>query len=283
MSNYRLQENLLWRNEGDGSFVNVAPELGVSGRETDGWWGHTFGSEWGDYDNDGDLDLMCANLAHPRDIEVSDMSMLLRNAGPPDWSFADGRAGVGIKYAETHSDPSWFDADADGDLDLFVTSIYPNCGSFLYRNTGRGRFEDITWLAGVRSFNGWGCAVSDYDIDGDLDLVVGSGSGLRLFRNDGPARASKENHHISIVAIGTDSNRSGIGARVSVTGERGTQIREIGGGKGTTSQHSLVAFFGLGSDNGPVDVEVSFIGGRTVVLNDVRVDQRVVVRETERQ
>jgi len=283
VSNYRLQENFLWRNEGDGSFVNVAPELGVSGRETDGWWGHTIGSEWGDYDNDGDLDLMCANLAHPRYIEVSDMSTLLRNDGPPNWSFADRRAGVGVKYAETHSDPSWFDADADGDLDLFITAIYPNCGSFLYRNMGRGRFEDITWLAGVRSFNGWGCAVSDYDVDGDLDLVVGSGSGLRLFRNDGAARAAGTSHYLSVVTVGTNSNRSGIGARVTVTGDRGTQIREVEGGKGTTSQHSLAAFFGLGLDDGPVDVEVRFVGGGTVVLNDVMVDQRIVVRETDQR
>ena len=280
VSNYRLQENFLWRNEGDGTFVNVAPELGVSGRETEGWWGHTIGSEWGDYDNDGDLDLVSANLAHPRYIDVSDKSMLLRNEGPPSWSFADERAAAGIKYAETHSDPAWCDVDADGDLDLFVTSIYPNCGSFLYRNAGQGRFEDITWLAGVRSFNGWGCATCDYDLDGDLDLAVASGSGFRLFRNDGLGRDGHRNHSLQVLVVGTTSNKSGIGARVKVTGARGTQIREVQGGKGTTSQHSLTAFFGLGSDDGPVDVEVSFLGGETVTLKDAHVDQRLVVVET---
>ncbi len=283
VSNYRLQENLLWRNEGDGTFTNVAPALGVSGRETDGWWGHTIGSEWGDYDNDGDLDLASANLAHPRYIEVSDMSMLLRNEGAPSWAFTDARAASGIKYAETHSDPAWCDVDADGDLDLFITSIYPNCGTFLYRNVGRGRFEDITWLAGVRSFNGWGCAVSDYDLDGDLDIAVASGSGFRLFRNDGAARDGRRNHSLLVQVVGTASNASGIGARVEVTGARGTQIREVQGGKGTTSQHSLTAFFGLGSDEGPVDVEVRFLGGATVVLENVDVDQRIVVRETDQE
>jgi tetratricopeptide (TPR) repeat protein len=283
VSNYRLQENLLWRNEGDGTFTNVAPALGVSGRETDGWWGHTIGSEWGDYDNDGDLDLASANLAHPRYIEVSDMSMLLQNEGAPSWAFTDARAASGIKYAETHSDPAWCDVDADGDLDLFITSIYPNCGTFLYRNVGRGRFEDITWLAGVRSFNGWGCAVSDYDLDGDLDIAVASGSGFRLFRNDGPARGGRRNHSLLVQVVGTASNASGIGARVEVKGVRGTQIREVQGGKGTTSQHSLTAFFGLGSDEGPVDVEVRFLGGATVMLENVDVDQRIVVRETDQE
>jgi hypothetical protein len=79
---------------------------------------------------------------------------------------------------------------------------------------------------------------------------------------------------------GTSSNACGIGARVKVTGSLGEQIREIQGGKGTTSQHSMTAFFGLGSDEGPVSVEVRFLGGRTIVLDNVDVDQAVVVRET---
>jgi tetratricopeptide (TPR) repeat protein len=279
VSNYRLQENFLWNNKGDGTFENVAPGLGVSGRETDGWWGHTIGSEWGDYDNDGDLDIACANLAHPRYIEVSDKSMLLRNEGAPFWMFDDVRAEAGIKYAETHSDPSWGDVDSDGDLDLFITSIYPDCGSFLYRNNGRGRFEDVTWLAGVRSFNGWGAAMSDYDNDGDLDIAVGSGSGFRLFRNDTSRRGA--GHWLEVKVAGTASNAAGIGARVTVTDGRRTQIREIQGGKGTTSQHSLTAFFGLGRSSDPVNVEVRFVGGRTVVRSGVPVDRRIVMSEAE--
>jgi tetratricopeptide (TPR) repeat protein len=281
VSNYRLQENLLWRNEGDGTFTDVAPELGVSGHETDGWWGHTIGSEWGDYDNDGDLDLFSANLAHPRYIEVSDMSMLLENGGPPYFLFTDVRAASGIKYAETHSDPVWWDADSDGDLDLFITSIYPNCGSFLYRNTGRGHFEDVTWLAGARTFNGWGCAVSDFDHDGDLDLAVGSGSGFRLLRNDGVWGAERPSHWLQVRVDGVATNAAGLGARIRVAGRNGTQIREIEGGKGTTSQNSLAAFFGLGDDPGPVDVDVSFSGGPTVGLKAVDLDRIIVVRESD--
>ncbi|MBN2564891.1 MAG: VCBS repeat-containing protein [Candidatus Eisenbacteria bacterium] len=279
VSNYRLQEDFLWRNEGDGTFVNVAPSLGASGRETDGWWGHTIGSEWGDFDNDGDLDLFSANLAHPRYIEVSDMSMLLENGGPPEWAFLDRRAGAGIKYAETHSDPAWGDMDADGDLDLFITSIYPDCGTFLYLNDGKGRFQDVTWLAGVRSFNGWGCAMSDYDLDGDLDIAVASGSGFRLFRNDGPRRGPA-NHWLEVRVAGTHANAAGIGARITVSSGESAQIREIQGGKGTTSQHSLTAFFGLGREGGPVSVVVRFPGGGTERLDNVEVDQRIVIHET---
>lgn len=282
VSNYRLQENFLWRNEG-GTFTNVAPELGVSGRETEGWWGHSIGSEWGDYDNDGDLDLFSAHLAHPRYIEVSDKSMLYRNRLQEGRGFVDRRAKARIKYAETHSDPSWGDVDADGDLDLFVTSIYPNCATFLYRNDGMGGFEDITWLAGVRSMNGWGAAMSDYDNDGDLDIAVASGEGFRLFRNDGLAGggAGWGNHWLEVRAVGTRSNAAAIGARITVEGEGLRQVREVQGGKGTTSQHSMVAFFGLGRRSGAVDVEVRFLGGGVARLEGVVVDQLVTVVEPE--
>jgi tetratricopeptide (TPR) repeat protein len=302
VSNYRLQEDFLWMNEGDGTFTNVAPELGVSGTETDGWWGHTIGSEWGDYDSDGDLDLICANLAHPRYIEVSDMSMLYENTlrdpgglpgapGSPGVRpaadgarpFVERRADAGIKFAETHSDPAWGDVDADGDLDLFITSIYPDCGTFLYLNDGRGTFVDATWHAGVRTFNGWGCAMSDYDLDGDLDIAVASGEGLRLFRNDGPAQKGVEGHWLAVKAVGTQSNASGIGARIIVTRGKNEQIREVQGGKGTTSQHSLTTFFGLGDWGRPVDVEVRFLGGETVRLDDVEADRLLVVVEPGRE
>jgi tetratricopeptide (TPR) repeat protein len=276
VSNYRLQENLLWENLGDGRAVNAALVAGVAGVERDGWWGHTIGSEWGDYDNDGDLDLITANLAHPRYIDFSNKTCLYENTGPPDWRFVDRRSEAGIKYEETHSDPAWGDVDNDGFLDLYITCIYKNMRSFLYRNKGDGTFEDVTYLSGTRAFNGWGCAFSDWDNDGDLDLLVASGSGVRLFRND-----SAPKHWLQVKATGTKSNRAGIGARVELiqSAVQRTQIREIQGGHGTTSQHSLVAHFGLGDDDSPVRVSMRFPSGEIKVMDEVAVDQRVEVVE----
>jgi tetratricopeptide (TPR) repeat protein len=275
VSNYRLMENFLWRNNGDGTFTNVAALLGVAGDERDGWWGHTIGSEWGDYDNDGDLDLVTANLAHPRYIAFSNKTELYENMGPPEWKFVDRREKAGIKYDETHSDPSWGDVDADGDLDLYMTSIYEGRRSFLYENTGNGRFRDITWLSGVRAFNGWGCAFSDFDRDGDLDLFVASGSGCHLYRNDGNGSAWLEVQ----VSGGTRSNRAAIGSRVTVKQGGRTQIREVEGGKGTTSQHSLVQFFGFGRNTDAVDVTVRFPSGTIIMKKAVPVNQRMTVEE----
>ncbi len=274
VSNYRLQENFLWRNDGDGTLTNVSCLLGVAGDELEGWWGHTIGSEWGDYDNDGDLDLVTANLAHPRYIEFSNKTRLYENLGPPDFRFVDRHERAGIKFEETHSDPAWGDVDADGDLDLYFTSVYEGRKSFLYENLGRGKFRDITWLAGVRGFNGWGCAFSDYDRDGDLDLFVGSGSGVHLYRNEGNG-----NNWLEVKVLGTTSNRAGIGARIEATQNRKTQIREVQGGKGTTSQHSLTAFFGFGNDSTRVSLRVRFPSGVVKTQDGVELNQILVVEE----
>ncbi|MCK4234653.1 VCBS repeat-containing protein [candidate division WOR-3 bacterium] len=278
VSNYRLQENFLWRNNSDGTFTNAASLLGVAGDEVDGWWGHTIGSSWGDYDNDGDLDLITANLAHPRYIEFSNKTKLYENLGAPDWRFIDRRVDAGIKFEETHSDPIWGDVDNDGDLDLYITSVYEGRRSYLYENLGNGTFKDITFLSGVRVFNGWGCAFSDFDNDGDLDLFVASGSGVHLFENKG-----NQNNYLEIKVIGTTSNSSGIGTRITVKQDDKIQIREVQGGKGTTSQNSFVQFFGFGKDSTPAEIEVRFLNRVIKKVRGVELNQKIVVREREGQ
>jgi hypothetical protein len=325
VSNYRLCENLLWVNNHDSTFTNLAGQLGVAGDEVNGAYGHTIGSEWGDYDNDGDLDLFCGNLAHPRYIEFSNRSMLYENSlGPSPVSpsslvprtsplarppFHDVRAASGIRYEETHSDPAWADVDNDGDLDLYITSIYEGRRSFLYMNNGRpvtpreahgadsrglsvagrdsstppgyarndggDRFSEVTWLSGTRVFNGWGCAFADFDNDGDQDLVVGSGSGVKLFRND----TKNGNNWLEVRVIGKRANRTGIGARVTVTQGKSRQIREVEGGKGTMSQNSLIQHFGFGLSDAPITVEVRFGPKSRKVLRDVKPNQLITVEE----
>ena len=304
VSNYRLCENFLWVNNHDSTFTNLAGQLGVAGEEVNGWYGHTIGSEWGDFDNDGDLDLFCGNLAHPRYIEFSNRSMLYENSlGPSPASpsslvarhssllsppFHDVRADSRIRYEETHSDPAWADVDNDGDLDLYITSIYEGRRSFLYLNqlhndlwTPSSRrpipFDEATWLSGTRVFNGWGCAFADFDNDGDEDLVVGSGSGVKLFRND----TKNGNNWLEVRVIGRRANRAGIGARVTVTQGKSRQIREVEGGKGTMSQNSLVQHFGLGRSDMPLTVEVRFGPNSKTVVKGVKPNQLITVTEPE--
>ncbi len=295
VSNYRLQRNFLWVNHGaltDGDldddseksahneagdplsglvFHEEALDRGVAGTDTDGWWGHTIGSVWGDIDNDGYLDLFSANLAHPRYIEFSDISQLLMNSGPPDYRFTDKIKTSGIAYDETHSNPALADIDNDGDLDLYITSIYEDERSYLYLNDGAGlAFEEAGFLSGARVFNGWGCAWADFDGDGFIDLLVGSGSGVKLFRNRG-----NTHHWIQALVIGTEDTGSAIGARVTVIQNGREQIREIQAGSGTTSQDWDVQHFGFGDDDTPVSIHVRFPTGVTMSRVDVPINQRI--------
>jgi len=270
VSNYRLDKNFLWKNSKEKGFQNVAEEMGVEGNYVDGWYGHTIGSEWGDFDNDGDMDLICANLAHPRYIKFSDMTQLFVNDLQKN-RFYDIRESAGITYDECHSDPSWGDVNGDGYLDLFITSIYPHRRSYMYLNNGDRTFTDITYLAGVRTFNSWGAAFSDYDNDGDLDLLVCSGEGVHLFRND-----TTPKHWLKIKIVDRNGQTPIIGARIEVIQNEMRQIREIEGGKGTTNQHSMVQYFGFPSD-GNVSVKVSFLDGTERKLKDQKLNQMLTI------
>ena len=282
VSNYRLNQNLFWVNNHNSTFTNMAAQLGISGDEMNGYYGHTIGAAWADYDNDGDLDLFTADLAHPRYIEFSNRSRLYENLGPKNKpQFVDRRFDANIRYEETHSNPCWGDVDNDGDLDLYITSIYEGRRSFLYENTGQRnskgviQFKEVTWLSGTRVDNGWGSAFADMDNDGDLDLIVASATDLHLYRNDN----ENGNHWLEVKAVGTEANKAGIGARVTVTQGNKRWIRQVEGGSGTSSQNSLVQHFGLGSSAAPVTVEVKFGPDKVVKKTDVQPDQLVVVEE----
>lgn len=272
VSNYRLQPNLLWENDGTGTFSDVSCRMGVQGIEQEGWWGHSIGSDWGDFDNDGDLDLFTANLAHPRYIHFSNRSQLLVNRLEAKLPFIDVRGRALIAYDETHSNPCWGDVDNDGDLDLFVTSVYPRRKTYLFRNDQR-HFTDVTYLAGVRVDNSWGCAFADYDGDNDLDLVVGSSHGIHLFRNLTGGRYFR----IRPVGNGSTTNTGCVGCRVRIRTGDVEQMRELTAGQGTMTQSSSVQHFGLGSYWGPVDVSVLFTDGEVRTIPGVAPDQEVLV------
>ncbi|OQY37094.1 MAG: hypothetical protein B6226_05560 [Candidatus Cloacimonetes bacterium 4572_65] len=271
VTNYRLTRNFLYDMNNNKATDKAGLEL-IAGKDVEGWFGHSIGADWGDFDNDGDLDLFIANLAHPRYIEFSDISMLLRNDGEKIkkigeneyryTQFTDITSTSGITFDELHSDPSWFDADNDGDLDLFITSIYTNDRSYLYLNNGDYTFTDITWLSGCRMYNGWGNATADFNRDGKLDLIVGSGNGVKLFMNstvnNNQSASYKlywKNNKIKYIKSSKwkDSlpNSPAFGARLRLTTidknkNIKTQIRELRGSKGTTSQSSQTLHFGLG-------------------------------------
>ncbi len=303
VSNYRLDPNLLWENQGDGTFTNVAFEKNVDGEEDSGAWGHVLGSDWGDYDNDGDLDLYTADLAHGIYYVLfhHDISQLLRSSGAPDYVFTDVRDSSGMREYDPNAQPDWAetcptwgDYDNDGWLDIYVTHIYDSSDlnySTLYHNDGDGTFTETTESVGanVKLYINYSAAWCDYDQDGDLDLVTYGAptkDGAReahLFRNE----TGNENRWLEVrvrggAGRGGSTNRYGVGVRVTVTENGLTQLREVQGGHGYhTAMNSAPQEFGFGpGEDEPVDeVRVRWTDGTVDVFHDVPMRYRALVLE----
>jgi hypothetical protein len=253
------EPSLLYHNNGDGTFIEVAADAGVAA-PAPGWAAPV----WGDYSNDGYLDLYVAR---------DGANFLYRNNG--DRTFSDVTAEAGVGNAELGEGTVFGDYDNDGHLDLYVSNEgQPNA---LYRNDGNGTFADVGALAGVdHAGAGQGTAFGDYDNDGDLDLyVMVMDDANLLYQNNG-----NNYHWLHVKTTGVLSNRDGIGARVSVTSGTLSQIREVSGGCGSFgSQDSLPVEFGLGTYAGPVTVEVRWPSGIMQTLTGVVTNQVIDVVE----
>jgi enediyne biosynthesis protein E4 len=284
VSNYQLSDNYLWRNQGDGTFVNVAAAVHVDhddiptqgGSQYPG--GHSYAATFGDIDLDGDMDFFLANLSHPRTQPWADPSQMLINGGAPDFVFQNHREEMGIIYDEGDINAAFADYDNDTYLDLVVASIYPTHYLKLYRNNGGTSFTDVTYEAGVSVHSGGTVAWSDVNEDGALDLLVAGSYGpayLHLFIN----RAGSAHHWVELELEGTATNRDAIGARVTLTAGGVTQLRDVAAGGGNHLQHSHLVHFGLGDATTIDSVTVHWVGGSTEDVSGVVADGRFRVVE----
>jgi uncharacterized repeat protein (TIGR01451 family) len=266
IANANYGANTLYQQQADGTFLNVAASMHVLGGP-----GRSFGAAWGDCDNDGWLDLYVAQQG---------TNKLYRNLGGSDFADVTAQAGVGGDRLSLGC--AWGDFDNDGDVDLHVSNADVSGydpADVLYCNEGGSpvTFTDVTAAAGVtNTLDARGDAWGDFDSDGDLDLYVvdqGNGQPNRLFRNDGNA-----NHWLEVALVGRVSNRSAIGARVTVTSDR-TQLREISGGSGFASQDSLPAEFGLGGWGNAVTATVRWPSGIETTAMVEPVDRIITLTE----
>ena len=266
VSNYRLDPNLFFFND-RGEFSEEARLRGVQGTPQEGRYGHTSGTVFGDIDLDGDLDMIQANLSHPFYYHFSDLTRVYMNDG---WAvFEDQAEERGIYYRETHSHPILFDADNDRDLDLFITCVYADRDSDFYENDGSGYFTLRNYESGLIVENGWGSAASDFDLDGDVDVVAGS-----LFER----RGTPDSDWLQVRALGVDGvNAAALGATVEVDAGGVTQTRVVSGGSGSGCQDSMYLHFGLGDATEIDEVRVRFPYGDTVAVTDVEANGRLWV------
>ena len=270
VSNYRLAPNLLWINNGSGSFSEQAAAYGVAGDGGSGAWGHTIGSNWADWNNDGRIDLFVGNFSHAPDYQ--DRPQFLANMGPSgSFHFQDDSATAGLAWRESYANPGFGDFDNDTHLDFFYTCIYAGDENVLCRNNGDGTFSEVPSEAFV--FGNYQTSWADYDGDGDLDLLTSS----RLLRNE-----CNLGHwlKVKLVGDGTSVNKSAIGAQVRITTDGKTLTRQVEGSTGghAGNQNDLTLHFGLATRGEPVDLEVRWPGGATETVNNVAVDQTVTVQ-----
>ena len=190
--------NALYRNNHDGTFTDVAPQLGIADVNKTGT-GVSMGAVWGDYDNDGYPDLFLIKWGRP---------MLFHNNGGK--SFTDVSEKAGLPKWMNANTAVWFDYDGDGKLDLFVggyynedidlwhlktTKIMPdsfeyakNGGrKYLFHNLGDGHFDEVSAQVGIKSRR-WALASGAADLSGSghPDLFVANDYGVsELYVNDG--------------------------------------------------------------------------------------------------
>ena len=255
--------NFLYRNRGDGTFDEVGFSAGVA-MSAEGVAMGSMGVDAADADGDGDLDLWVTTY----EGETNEM---YRNDG--GMSFTPVAMGLGLG-AVSRPMVGWgtglFDLDHDGRLDVFVANGHlmhhlPRTPlaqrPLLFHQVADGRFQEVGPLSGPY-FNGLrmgrGCAAGDLDNDGDLDLViVHQNEHVVLLRNE----SSPSRRVLRVRLEGHASNRSAIGAIVSVkvAGRRST--RSVNGGGSYLSQNDSRLLFGLDSDTMAEIVEVAWPSG----------------------
>lgn len=272
--------SILLRNNQDGTFTDIGAEAGVAFSEH-GFEQAGMGVGVGDFDNDGRLDLVKTNFS-------GDYPNLYRNTG--DWIFEDVviRAGLAVNPQYVAWGIGMIDLDNDGLSDILQVNghVYPEIDTatsksqesyrnprLVYRNLGDGRFEDVSTKAGPgigERQSSRGAAFGDIDNDGDIDLLVmNMGEPPSLLRNDLPAG---HGHWIQLRLEGTRSNRSAIGAIVTIEAGGRRQSRTLLSQSSYISQNDLRIHFGLGKVQRIDRLRVTWPNGQTEDFSGVVVD-----------
>jgi hypothetical protein len=280
------QPNRLYRNKGNGSFVDVAVRAGVAFNEA-GVARAGMGVDAADYDGSGRQSLIIGNFSN-------EMMSLYRNEGTGLFIDDAPTSTIGQATLLTLTFACFFfDFDLDGRPDIFAANghvaddierVQPKVKyaqpAHLFRNLDGRRFQEVTASLGealAKPVVARGAAHGDYDGDGDLDLLVTENNGpARLLRNDG----GNVNRVVRVRLEGTSSNRSAIGARVTLTTDGGgARVAYVRTGSSYLSQSESTVTFGLGPDRQPSGLQVSWPSGRVDKLTVPGTGRLLVIKE----
>ena len=276
--------SILYRNNRDGTFTDIAVECGVAysedGREQAG-----MGLATGDYDGDGKLDIV-------KTLFADEMPALYRNFG--NGTFADMSVAAGLHVVTQHI--QWgtglvdFDNDSWPDLFYSVGNLFPRVERFnprypyrgprfLFRNMRDGSFANVTDQCGsglTTPHSSRGCAFGDFDNDGDLDVVV-------MNMNEPPslirADVSTGNHWLKVKLFGVESNRTAIGARIDLQAGGRRQVQEVQSQSSYYSVNDLRLHFGLGSNSKVDELSVRWPNGLREEFRELPADRLLHIEE----
>jgi hypothetical protein len=275
--------SFFFRNNHDGTFSETGLERGVAVNE-DGNEQAGMGLGVGDFNLDGNLDFFRTNFA-------DDTNILYKNDGKGYFEDVTVIAGLAVETRLVGWGAGMVDLDNDGNPDLFYVSgnIYPEVAAkypqypiatprVIFRNLGNGRFEELIDSAGpaiAEPHCSRGCAFGDFDNDGDIDvLIVNLNEPPSLLRND----VARANHWLKVKLAGVHSNRSAIGARLTLHYGGKVQAQEVLSQSSFYSASDLRLHFGLGSA-ASADVEVRWPNGSRERITGIAADQLVTIRE----
>jgi hypothetical protein len=299
--------NVYYINDGSGNFTFYQSNVtsGAPYNLGDYPSGGDYGSIWIDYDNDRDMDMFMAKCGGETARRTNQM---LTNNG--DGTFSENAGPLGLADPMQTWSSSWGDYDNDGDMDLFVGA---SSGAHkLMRNNGNGSFDDVTTGAGVSSpDNGFESVSYDIDNDGFLDILCNGtilyGKGDLTFEDaddnqlnykngsfgdlnsDGFIDAyyngniywnlTTPNNWITINTVGVVSNIDGIGARVEITTNNGTQIRDVRSGEGFEFMSTLNTHFGIGTETEIDNIVIYWPSGVIDIITDPAINAPLEVIE----
>ena len=279
--------NFLYHNNGDRTFTDESLFLGT-GYDENGVAEGSMGVDFGDYNDDGMLDIIVAN---------SEKATLYKLQNSGGYYYTDATVESKLQQPTlpfVGFSPLFLDYDNDGHLDMFCVNGHPQAiieqvtdyetyaqKDQLFRNIGDGTFAEVSKSAGTYFFEelvGRAAASADYDNDGDIDIVImNSNQRAVLLNNAGGNR----NNWLGIKLIGKQNNRDGIGSKVKINAGGKTQIAEVKSGTSYASGSDIRLLFGLGDVEKVNSITVMWQIGKEQKLEGIKINQLFTITEPE--
>jgi hypothetical protein len=257
------RQNQLWVNDGTNFYTEEADARGLVLNE------QSWTADFADVDNDGDWD--CFITTHSATMK------LMINDGTGH--FTDGTAGSGLGVSGFCLQAKLADFDNDGFVDVVL-------GGGIHRyfhNNGNGTFTEMSMFPATDTMHSF--AFGDVNRDGFMDVYASYGNGYNSPDNGNPDRLwlndGNTNHWIAFDLQGIVSNKDAVGAKVTITGPFGTQIREVRAGESYGITNTFHCMFGIGTATEIDQVTIEWPAGLTTVIENPAIDQYHSLLEAE--